>query len=163
MVEVRLAESEADRRTCLRLRWTVFVEEQNVPPSLEVDEHDLAGAVHALALLDAVPAGAGRFVLIEAGVAQIGRMAVADDARGRGIGAALLRFLETEARRRGAKRLTLNAQVSARGFYEKAGYQATGGIFDDAGIPHIHMERPAEDCEYVSPGEEHLDRSPGNR
>jgi len=143
MVEVRLAEKEAERRACLRLRWTVFVEEQNVPPSLEVDEHDPAGAVHALALLDGAPAGTGRFVAVEPGVARIGRMAVVDDARGNGIGAALLRFLEDEARKRGAKLFTLNAQVSARGFYEKAGYQAVGAIFDDAGIPHLRMDRPA--------------------
>jgi predicted GNAT family N-acyltransferase len=143
MIEVRLAEKEADRRTCLRLRWTVFVEEQNVPPSLEVDEHDAAGAVHALALLRGVPAGAGRFVLLERGVAQIGRMAVVDDARGQGVGAALLHFLEQEARRRGAKRLMLNAQVSARPFYEKAGYRASGEVFDDAGIPHVRMDRQA--------------------
>jgi predicted GNAT family N-acyltransferase len=141
MIEVRLAEKEADRRTCLRLRWTVFVEEQNVPPSLEVDEYDAAGAVHALALLRGVPAGAGRFVLLEPGVAQIGRMAVVEDARGKGVGAALLQFLEQEARRRGAKRLTLNAQVSARPFYEKAGYRANGEVFDDAGIPHVRMDR----------------------
>ena len=141
MVEVRLAETDADRRTCMRLRWTVFVEEQNVTPSLEVDEHDSEGAVHALALLAGVPAGAGRFVMIEPGTAQIGRMAVVDDARGKGVGIALLRLLEAEARRRGAKRLTLNAQVSARRFYEKAGYQASGAVFDDAGIPHVAMER----------------------
>ena len=141
MVEVRLAEKDADRRTCLRLRWTVFVEEQNVPPSLEIDEHDASGAVHALALFDGVPAGTGRFVLIEPGVARIGRMAVIDDARGNGIGRALLRFLETEARERGVTRFTLNAQVSARRFYEKAGYQAIGPVFDDAGIPHVRMDR----------------------
>lgn len=141
MVEVRLAEKEADRRTCLRLRWTVFVEEQNVLPSLEIDEHDASGAVHALALLDGVPAGTGRFVVIEPGLARIGRMAVIDDARGNGIGRALLRFLETEARRRGVTRFTLNAQVSARRFYEKAGYQAIGPIFDDADIPHVRMDR----------------------
>ncbi|HEX9575383.1 MAG TPA: GNAT family N-acetyltransferase [Myxococcales bacterium] len=143
MVEVRLAEKEADRRACLRLRWTVFVQEQNVPPSLEVDADDSSGAVHALALLDGVPAGAGRFVFVEPGVARIGRMAVMDDARGNGIGTALLRFLEDEARKRGARLFTLNAQVSARRFYEKAGYQAIGAIFDDANIPHVRMDRPA--------------------
>lgn len=141
MVEVRLAETDEDRRTCLRLRWTVFVEEQNVPPSLEVDAFDASVAVHGLALLDGVPAGAGRFLLVEPGVARIGRMAVVDHVRGRGIGAALLRFLEAEARRRGAKRFTLNAQISAREFYEKAGYRGVGGIFDDAGIPHVRMDR----------------------
>jgi predicted GNAT family N-acyltransferase len=141
MIEVRLAENEAERRTCLRLRWTVFVEEQNVPPSLEVDEHDPAGAVHALALVDGVPCGAGRLVLVEPGLARIGRMAVIDDTRGKGVGMALLRFLEAEARKRGASRFTLNAQVSARRFYEKAGYQATGPVFDDADIPHVRMDR----------------------
>ena len=143
MIEVRLAEKEAERRACLRLRWTVFVEEQNVPPSLEVDEHDSSGAVHALALYDGVPAGAGRFVFVEPYVARIGRMAVVDDARGNGIGAALLRFLEDEARKRGARLFTLNAQVSARRFYEKVGDQALGPIFDDAGIPHVRMDRQA--------------------
>ena len=141
MVEVRLAEKEADRRTCMRLRWTVFVEEQSVPPSLEIDAHDSSGAVHALALLDGVPVGAGRFVFLGPGVARIGRMAVIDDARGRGVGKALLRFLEAEARKRGANRFTLNAQVSARRFYEKAGYRATGPVFDDADIPHVRMDR----------------------
>ena len=96
-----------------------------------------------MASLEGVLAGTGRFVLVEPGVAQIGRMAVVDEARGKGVGLALLRFLEEEARRRGAKRLTLNAQVSAREFYEKAGYQAGGAIFDDAGMPHVPMDRPA--------------------
>ncbi len=141
MVEVRLAETEADSRACMRIRWTVFVEEQNVPPSLEVDAQDAAGAVHALALLDGVPAGAGRFVLAAGGLAWIGRMAVVEEARGKGIGRAILRFLEEEARKRGARRFALNAQVAARGFYEKAGYQARGGVFDDANIPHVRMDR----------------------
>jgi predicted GNAT family N-acyltransferase len=140
MVEVRLAETEADRRACMRIRWTVFVEEQNVPPSLEADAHD-ASAVHVLALLDGRPAGAGRFMLIGGGLAQIGRMAVIDDARRKGIGMAILRFLEAEARKRGAERFTLNAQVDARGFYEKAGYQAWGAVFADADIPHVRMDR----------------------
>jgi predicted GNAT family N-acyltransferase len=141
MVEVRPAETEADRRACMRIRWTVFVEEQNVPPSLEADVHDASGAVHVLALLDGRPAGAGRFVLIGGGLARIGRMAVIRDARGKGIGMAILRFLEAEARKRGAERFTLNAQVDARGFYEKAGYQARGAVFADADIPHVRMDR----------------------
>ena len=141
MLTVRLAESRADREACLRLRWTVFVEEQNVPPSLEVDEQDSSGAVHALALLDGVPAGTGRFVFVDPGLARIGRMAVVKDVRGRGVGAALLRFLEDQARRRGARRFTLNAQVPVRRFYEKAGYRAVGNVFDDAGIPHVRMDR----------------------
>ena len=140
MVSVRLAESPRDVETCLRIRWTVFVEEQNVPPSLERDLHDRTDAVHALALLRGVPAGTARFVFVEPAVVKIGRMAVVDDARGKSVGIALLRFLEEEARRRGAKKSTLWAQVNARRFYEKAGYRAFGEVFGDAGIPHVRME-----------------------
>ena len=143
MITVRLAETKADVDRCIRVRWTVFVEEQGVPPSLEVDEHDQHGAVHVLALLDGVPCGAGRLVLLGAGVAKIGRMAVIDDARGQGAGRALLGFLEQEALRRGAKLLTLGAQTRAQRFYEKQGYVAHGGVFDDAGIPHVRMDKPA--------------------
>jgi predicted GNAT family N-acyltransferase len=141
MIQVRLAESPEDVQLCLRLRWTVFVEEQGVPPSLEKDEHDVRDAVHALALLGGVPCGTGRFVFLEPGLAKVQRMAVIDDARGKGAGKALLDFLEGEAQRRGARGFTLDAQVRARAFYERAGYSASGPIFDDAGIPHIRMDK----------------------
>jgi predicted GNAT family N-acyltransferase len=144
MIEVRLAQGPKDVEQCLRLRWRVFVEEQGVRPSDELDAHDRADAVHALASLDGVPCGAGRFLFTGDGVAKIQRMAVVDDVRGKGVGRALLAFLEAEARRRGATRLTLWAQVRARAFYEKAGYAAAGAEFDDGtGIPHVAMEKSA--------------------
>jgi predicted GNAT family N-acyltransferase len=144
MIEVRLAHGAKDVQQCLRLRWTVFVEEQGVRPSDELDAHDSTDAVHALALLRGVPCGAGRLIFIAPGIAKIQRMAVIDDARGRGVGKALLEFLEAEARRRGATRLTLSAQVRARPFYEAAGYAASGEPFDDGtGIPHVSMEKSA--------------------
>ena len=144
MIDVRLAESAKDVEQCLRLRWTVFVEEQGVHPSDELDAHDKTDAVHALAALDRIPCGAGRLVFPGPGVAKIERMAVIDDVRGRGVGRALLQFLEEEARRRGASKLTLFAQVRAREFYEKAGYAAVGREFDDGtGIPHVRMEKTA--------------------
>ena len=142
-VQVRLAESQGDVDNCLRLRWMVFVEEQGVPPSLEVDAHDSTDAVHALASLDGIPCGAARFIFVEPGVAKLQRMAVIDEARKNGAGRALLRFLEDEARQRGASRFILDAQVQARGFYEKQGYAARGEVFDDAGLPHLRMEKNA--------------------
>ena len=153
-IQVRLAESAQDRAACLRLRWTVFVEEQGVPPSLERDEHDdpAAATVHALAELAstaadrsaAVPVGTGRFIWAAPGVAKIQRMAVADGARGEGVGLALLRFLEDQARRLGATRFTLGAQLTARAFYRRANYRETGDVFDDAGILHVTMERESQ-------------------
>lgn len=146
MITVRLAETPEDLQTCLRLRWTVFVEEQGVRPSEELDDYDqgkAGDALHALALVEGVPAGAARLIFPQPGVAKVQRMAVIDDVRGRGVGRALLGFLESEARRRGARTLTLGAQTHARAFYEKHGYTAQGGEFDDAGIPHVRMDKPA--------------------
>jgi predicted GNAT family N-acyltransferase len=144
MIDVRLALSAKDVDQCLRLRWTVFVEEQGVRPSLELDGHDETDAVHALALVDGVPCGAGRLIFIGPGVARIQRMAVIDDVRGRGVGKALLAFLEDEARRRGATKLTLSAQLQARRFYEKAAYTACGAPYEDGtAILHVSMEKTA--------------------
>jgi predicted GNAT family N-acyltransferase len=148
MIEVRLARSPGEIADCLRLRWAVFVDEQGVLPSEEVDTRDQTDAMHALAFLDGISCGAGRFVFEAPGSAKIQRMAVLANARGRGVGRKLLSFLEDEARVRGAERFTLDAQVHARPFYEKAGYSAVGEVFEDARIPHIRMDKiaqPAED------------------
>ena len=143
MIQVRHARTPDEIDNCLRLRWTVFVEEQGVRPSEEVDSRDHTDAVHALALLDGIPCGTGRFIFEATGVAKIQRMAVIDDARGKGVGKALLLFLEDEARVAGASSFTLDAQVQARPFYEKAGYAAAGAEFDDARITHIRMNKSA--------------------
>ncbi|MGD9571458.1 MAG: GNAT family N-acetyltransferase, partial [Thermoleophilia bacterium] len=80
--------------------------------------------------------------LVRAGDAmRLGRMAVAADARGTGAGARLLAFAEDVAREEGATEVTLHAQVSARGFYDRAGYAAEGDEFMDAGIVHVAMRR----------------------
>jgi len=144
MIGVRVARTAMEIEQCLRIRWTVFVEEQGVRPSDEQDAHDKGGALHALATLDGVPCGAGRMIFTAPAVARIQRMSVSEEVRGRGIGKALLVFLEAEARRRGATKLMLSAQVRARTFYEKAGYAASGGVRDDGtGIAHVSMEKSA--------------------
>jgi len=120
----------------------VFVEEQGVPLDDEVDAHDQTDpdAVHALAIdHTGRPVGAGRFYLAAPGVAQIGRMAVLPEARGRGVGLAVLKILVTEARRRGLERVHLHAQVSAHDFYMKSGFRDDGEPLWDAGILHQPM------------------------
>ena len=118
------------------VRARVFIEEQQVPVELELDELD-AGAVHALALDGAKPVGTGRLLLD----GRIGRMAVLPEYRGRGVGADLLKALAAAAAERGHTQVTLHAQTHAIGFYEKLGFSAYGDEFDDAGIPHRAMRR----------------------
>ena len=60
--------------TCHALRRVVFIEEQNVDETLEVDGRD-GDALHLLARLDGVPVGCAR-VLIAGDTAKIGRVCV---------------------------------------------------------------------------------------
>ena len=68
----------------------------------------------------------GRLLLGDDGPASIGRMATDPAARGRGHGAAVLAELQRQAAVRGVAEIELHAQVTARGFYERAGYTAVG-------------------------------------
>jgi predicted GNAT family N-acyltransferase len=44
-----------------------------------------------------------------------------------------------DARKRHMQQIALNAQVYARGFYARFGFQTVGDEFIDAGIPHRKM------------------------
>ncbi len=138
---VAVLATPADRAEIAALRTRVFVVEQGVPPEIEQDAAD-ATAVHALSR-DATGAvvATGRLLLRDDGAATIGRMATDAAARGRGHGAAVLTLLQQEARRLGATMVELHAQVTARRFYERAGYTAVGGEYEEAGIAHVTMVR----------------------
>lgn len=126
-----------DMETSLkRIRSQVFIEEQNVPEELEWEEEDLS-AVHLLAKANAHYIATAR--LLDTG--QIGRMAVLKPYRLSGVGNAMLVKLLTVAEDKNMKRVFLNAQVTAMGFYKKQGFIEEGKVFDDAGIPHHRMSK----------------------
>lgn len=119
------------------IRRTVFIDEQHVPEALEWDADD-AGSVHLLATgADGSPIGCAR--LLPDG--HIGRMAVLPAWRGRGVGRALLAAAIHLARAQGHATLRLSAQTHAAGFYADAGFAAVGAPYEEAGIPHIAMQK----------------------
>ena len=68
----------------------------------------------------------GCVVGIGAAVFELGELRacyVAPDARGRGVGAPLVKELERAARERGVRRLELDSSVTAETFYRRAGYE----------------------------------------
>jgi len=134
-LRVELGDWQAMRERAVPVRYAVFVEEQRVPPEIELDEFDPL-SLHALAV-----DGQGRVVgtgrLLPDG--HIGRMAVLREARGRGVGSALLQSLMQVARARGDSEIALSAQTHAIPFYERFGFSAEGAEYDDAGIPHRRM------------------------
>lgn len=121
----------------LEIRRIVFIEGQNVPEHEERDGLD-DGALHFIALDGTSPIGTAR-VLTEAGTAKIGRVAVLDSYRGKGIGQDLMRVVLDDLRAESLHTAKLGAQTHAIGFYEALGFQADGPEFLDAGIPHRMM------------------------
>ena len=128
-----------DLPTCLALRHLVFVSEQGVPIAEEADEHD-AGATHFLAFDGNAPVGTARITYTPE-MAKIGRVCVLPSHRGSGLGAALINAALAHIRAASTPLARLGAQVQAIGFYEGLGFSVVGEEYDDAGIPHVDMER----------------------
>lgn len=122
------------------IRRVVFIEEQRVPIEEEWDGRD-PECRHFLALLDGTPVGTARLLPD----AHIGRVAVLREARGQGIGEALMAAAIATARRDGHACVELAAQTQALAFYERLGFEAFDAEFMEAGIPHRNMRLPLAD------------------
>lgn len=119
------------------LRREVFVIEQKVPAEEENDADDLT-ATHLVALLDGEVVGTLRLIDKPEHV-KIGRVAVRQAYRGRGVARELIAAGMDHARAKGRDRFCLTAQVDKLGFYERLGFVAFGPEFIDGGMPHRAM------------------------
>ena len=128
---VIIATTPAQRDDAFAVRIAVFVEEQGITRSDELDDFD-ASATHCVGYVDAARVAAGRLLLFD-DYAKIGRMAVLASHRGTGVGALVLDALEREATAHGIRHIKLSAQLHARGFYERCGYTSHGDLYDDVG------------------------------
>lgn len=120
---------------CRMIRKRVFIDEQQVPVTLEWDASD-ATAIHFLAMVDGQSVACAR-VLPDG---HIGRMAVLPEWRGQGIGEALLLQTIQECRHLEAMYARLSAQTQAIKFYERAGFVVSSEPYLDAGIMHVDMQ-----------------------
>ena len=150
--EVRRAETAAEREDALAVRFEVFVEEQDVPEDLEVDGKD-DQAIHFVGYAasessdgpaggdDSRPVAAARLRAVGDDTGKVERVAVLAERRGEGWGRAIMAELEATAAERGLSTLTMHAQTPVEGFYRSLGYETTGDVFEEAGIPHVEMEK----------------------
>jgi predicted GNAT family N-acyltransferase len=135
MTSIELTEFSRLQEEILSIRFDVFVKEQGVDPSLEIDGRD-SECLHAVAtVVGGKAVGTGR--LLPNG--HIGRMAVLPAFRSHGVGSAILRALIEAAKNRGHRQIVLSSQVHAKHFYERFGFQAQGDPYFEAGIEHVHM------------------------
>jgi predicted GNAT family N-acyltransferase len=123
------------------LRVRVFCDEQGVSRDAELDPLD-ERATHVVAVADGAVIGTCRIFCLEGGECRLGRMAIAAERRGEGVGRDLLGAAEAEAVALGAREVVLHAQTRAEPFYARCGYAAEGGRFFEEGIEHIQMRKP---------------------
>jgi predicted GNAT family N-acyltransferase len=119
-----------------RIRNDVFTDEQGINEAIDFDGQD-PDALHVLVACGGRYVGTGRML----GDGHIGRLAVLQEYRGRGLGARAVLALVGEAERIGLNRVYLGAQGHAVGFYERLGFSVYGQPYIEANIEHIHMER----------------------
>lgn len=130
-----------DIDTCRALRRVVFIEEQGVSEADELDDLDNV-ATHLLASEQGQPLGTAR-LLRKGEQLKVGRVCVLQQARGKGIGQALMQAaLDIGAQDSSLTQCFLSAQSQVIPFYEALGFQLVGAPYMDAGIPHQDMVCP---------------------
>ena len=142
---IRILKSEKERSLGFKLRTEVFVNEQNVPKELELDEKDNSEyTIHIGYFKDDKLIGVARLIDMDKDIIHIGRVAIDKNHRGEGIGYKLILGCEDIAKNVLNKDFTieLGAQLYAENFYKKLGYnRVTNNIYIDAGIEHIDMRK----------------------
>lgn len=135
--------AEIDPRTLYRilaLRSEVFVLEQECA-YLDPDGRDLEPDARQLWLEDDGEVVATLRVLTDPGdVLRIGRVATAASVRGLGLAARLMRRALEFAEGRES---VLGAQAHLHDWYARFGFVRDGADYDEDGIPHTPMRRPA--------------------
>lgn len=132
---IRSAVWNHDREAICAVRGAVFTAEQQIAEDLDLDGRD-PDCRHVLAVTaEGEPVGTGRID----GNGHIGRIAVLESWRLRGIGSRIVRQLVERGLARGLRTFYLNAQETALAFYEKLGFVTAGDRFMEAGLPHRCM------------------------
>lgn len=119
------------------LRREVFVWEQKVPEEEELDSYDLS-ATHYVAVAEGNVVATLRLIAQPEHI-KIGRVAVQQAWRGRGVARKLIEKAMADARAKGNERFYLTAQSDKLGLYEKLGFVAFGPELMDGGMPHRAM------------------------
>ena len=120
-----------------RLRQQVFVVEQ-ASPYPDLDGRDLDASTRHLLVEDGHERVGCLRLLDEGDQARIGRVAVAQSHRGRGVAAALMdRAMELV----GERAVRLDAQTGLREWYARYGFAVDGPEFIEDGVAHLPMAR----------------------
>lgn len=107
----------------------------------EFDEHDRPDTKYIVLLDDNYPVGTCRLFPVGEDMAEIGRVVVLEQYRGRGLGKLLMQEAEKWLRELGFSRVSVESREVAVKFYEKLGYQTAGTPKAGDTFVCVHMEK----------------------
>ncbi|HLR69894.1 MAG TPA: GNAT family N-acetyltransferase [Pseudogracilibacillus sp.] len=136
---VKIIQTEKELNDAYDIRKQVFVDEQQVPMDLEIDEFE-QDAMHFLYVEDNIPVGASRLRFVEH-AGKLERICVLPAYRGKGYSKELIQTMEDEIVQREMDKAVLHAQIQVTPLYESVGYEIVSDEFMDAGIPHVEMTK----------------------
>lgn len=135
---IKIAKSEKEIADAKDIRREVFQVEQKIDSKLDFDGKDNEADLIIVYSNDQ-PIGTGRIRYIESNMAKIERVSVLSEFRKKRIGEKIMNFIMDYLIEKNVSEIILDAQLQARDFYEKLGYQQKGDIFEEVGKLHIVM------------------------
>lgn len=134
---------ESKLKDAWHIRKKVFIEEQRVEASIELDGLDQT-AIHLIGYINQQPVANARIILKNNDtIAKIQRVAVLKEHRHQKLGSKLMHEIERWAKEHPTIQcLQLSSQDAAIPFYESLGFTVSNNTgYLDANIPHHDMEK----------------------
>ncbi|MEY4526043.1 MAG: hypothetical protein RIR57_1413 [Bacteroidota bacterium] len=140
-MEIKSPQTDAEWKAYYALRYNVLREPWNQPLGSEVlaDEDQ---AIHAIAVEDNEVLGVARMHESAEKQGQVRCVATATAAQGKGIGKAIMAYLEDQAKAKGWTEIVLEARENAVPFYQRIGYTIIAESYLLFGeIQHYRMKK----------------------
>ena len=134
-VKIKIVETVEEYQSILKIRKSVFIEEQKISEAIEIDSNEKKSQ-YIIAYFNETPVGTARWRYVDREV-KLERFAVLKEYRKIGIGRMLNDFILNEIPP--SKTIFLNSQETAIKFYIKLGFEVVGSPFTEAGISHTKM------------------------
>lgn len=141
MLKIKSPQTDSDWKAYYALRFSVLREPWNQPLGSEVlaDEDQ---AIHAIAVQNGEVLGVARMHESAEKQGQVRCVATATKAQGKGIGKAIMAYLEEKAKQKGWTEIVLEARENAVPFYQAIGYSIVAESYLLFGeIQHYRMQK----------------------
>ena len=138
---IKSPETESEWESYFNFRWEKLRKPLGMPKGTLKDDKE-QDSCHLIAVdSDEEVVGTGRLHFNSKQEGQIRYMAVNESIQRKGLGSSIVLELEMMAKKKGAKKMVLNARENALNFYLSLGYKEIEPYKSDTGIPHTTMSK----------------------